>query len=308
MKRYIFGQRNGIYIIDLKKTVRLLKEACRFVRDTVADGGTVMMVGTKKQAQDTVLDEAKRCGAFYVNQRWLGGMMTNFQTIRARIDRLKELDGMIKDGSINQYKKKEAGTLTKERDRLLKFLGGIQDMTKPPDVVFVTDSRQEKIAVAESNKLGIPVVAIVDSNSDPDEIDYVIPGNDDAIRAIRLLTSKIADAVLEGREAYEERLKGGEVEQTAEQEMPVPTTEEAPVTEAPEEKKSEPARPAEATFEAPKAEEVVPAVEPPEKTAEKDAFAAPTAESKPVENKPESDDTHLVDSKDFVPDEEPKTE
>ena len=200
MAPYIFTDRNGIYIIDLQKTVRKVEEAYNFVKNLVADGGTILFVGTKKQAQDSVKEEAQRCGMFYVNQRWLGGMLTNFQTIRRRIDRLHELERMEENGSLQLLPKKEVAELMHEKERLEKFLGGIKEMRKLPGALFVIDPRKERIAVAEARKLGIPIVAIVDTNCDPDEIDYVIPGNDDAIRAVRLLTGKMADAVLEGRQ------------------------------------------------------------------------------------------------------------
>ncbi|MDK2887155.1 small subunit ribosomal protein S2 [Desulfofundulus australicus DSM 11792] len=200
MAPYIFTDRNGIYIIDLQKTVRKIEEAYNFVRNLAAEGGTILFVGTKKQAQESVKEEAERCGMFYVNQRWLGGMLTNFQTIRRRIERLHELERMEADGTLAVLPKKEVAELMHEKERLQKFLGGIKNMRKLPDAVFIIDPRKERIAVAEARKLKIPIVAIVDTNCDPDEIDYVIPGNDDAIRAVRLLTSKIADAVLEGRQ------------------------------------------------------------------------------------------------------------
>lgn len=204
MKTYIFGARNGIYIIDLQRTVRLFHTAYQFVAETVAAGESVLFVGTKQQARDTILEEARRCGMHFVNQRWLGGMLTNFKTIKLRIDRLKELDAMIEDGSINRFPKKEILQLQNERIKLEKNLGGIKDMTRLPGVMYVVDTHRENIAVLEANRLGIPVVAIVDTNCDPDLIDYLIPGNDDAIRAIRLITSKIADACVEGRERYME--------------------------------------------------------------------------------------------------------
>jgi len=204
MKEYIFTERNGIYIIDLQKTVRMVEEAYNFIRDTVANGETVLFVGTKKQAHDTVKEEAERCGEFYVNERWLGGMLTNFKTIRARIDRLKELEQRDADGSLDLLPKKEAAILRKELEKLRRFLGGIRDMHRLPGALFVIDPRKERIAVAEARKLGIPIVAIVDTNCDPDEVDYVIPGNDDAIRAIRLLTGVIADAVLEAKEGQQD--------------------------------------------------------------------------------------------------------
>jgi len=207
MKPYIFGARNGIYIIDLQKTVRLFKNAYNFVVEATKAGETVLFVGTKKQAQDSVSEEAQRCGMFYVNQRWLGGMLTNFTTVKQSIDRLKRLDSMVADGSIEAYTKKEALKLEKERQKLEKTLGGIKGMTRPPGVLFVIDPKNEEIAVCEAKKLGTQVVAIVDTNCDPDNINYVIPGNDDAIRAIRLLTSKVADAVIEGVQARDRQLQ-----------------------------------------------------------------------------------------------------
>jgi len=201
MKPYIFGARNGIYIIDLQKTVRYFKSAYNFVKESVKDGSTVLFVGTKKQAQDSVAEEAARCGMFYVNQRWLGGMLTNFATVKQSIDRLKRIDTMFEDGTIEAYTKKEQGKFEKDREKLQKTLGGIKGMHKVPGLIFVIDPKNEEIAIQEAKKLGIPVVAIVDTNCDPDPIDYVIPGNDDAIRAIRLLSSKMADAVLEGAQA-----------------------------------------------------------------------------------------------------------
>lgn len=204
MKPYIFTERNGIYIIDLQKTVKKIDEAYEFVRKLAANGGNILFVGTKKQAQDSVKEEATRCGMFYVNQRWLGGTLTNFQTIRKRINRLKEIEKMEEDGTFDVLPKKETLILTREKERLIKFLGGIKEMNKLPDALFVIDPRKENIAVSEARKLNIPVVAIVDTNCDPDEIDYVIPANDDAIRAVKLLTSKIADAVIEGKQGVVE--------------------------------------------------------------------------------------------------------
>ena len=204
MKPYIFGARNGIYIIDLQRTVRLFHTAYKFVVDSVATGETVLFVGTKQQARDTIAEEAQRCGMYYINQRWLGGMLTNFKTMKQRVDRLKELDAMVADGSINRFPKKEIVQLMKDREKLERNLGGIKEMTRLPGALFVVDTQRENIAVAEANRLGIPVVAVVDTNCDPDMIDYIIPGNDDAIRAIRLVTSKVADACNEGREHFAE--------------------------------------------------------------------------------------------------------
>src|SRR5690625_1307844 len=203
MKKYIFTERNGIYIIDLQKTVKKVEEAYNYVRELAANGGTLLFVGTKKQAQDSVRDEATRSGMFYVNQRWLGGTLTNFQTIRKRINRLKDIERMEEDGTFEVLPKKEVGELLKEKERLVKFLGGIKEMDRLPDAIFVIDPRKERIAIAEAHKLNIPIIGIVDTNCDPDEIDYVIPANDDAIRAVKLLTSKMADAILEVKQGEE---------------------------------------------------------------------------------------------------------
>ncbi|WP_407272175.1 30S ribosomal protein S2 [Radiobacillus sp. PE A8.2] len=200
MKKYIFTERNGIYIIDLQKTVKKVEEAYNYIKDVTADGGTVLFVGTKKQAQESVKEEAIRSGMYFVNQRWLGGTLTNFETIRKRISRLKDIKRMEEDGTFDVLPKKEVVGLLKEKERLVKFLGGIEDMKKIPDVLFIIDPRKERIAVAEAHKLHIPIVGIVDTNCDPDEIDYVIPANDDAIRAVKLLTGKMADAILESKQ------------------------------------------------------------------------------------------------------------
>src|SRR5207247_1890256 len=195
MKEYIFGERNGIYIIDLQKTQRLFKEAVKFVTQKGMDGASFMFVGTKRQAQDAVEEEAKRCGQFYVNQRWLGGLLTNFQTVQKSIQRLKDLEAMQTDGRYEKLTKKERIKLDRERQGLEKTLSGIKGMNRLPDSIFVIDVRKEEIAVAEANKLGIPVIAVVDTNCSPEGVDYVIPGNDDALRAVRLFASRIADAV-----------------------------------------------------------------------------------------------------------------
>ncbi len=200
MAEYIFTERNGIYIIDLQKTVRKVEEAYNFIRDTVADGETILFVGTKKQAQETIQEEAVRSGMFFVNQRWLGGMLTNFKTITSRIARLEEIEKMEEDGLFDVLPKKEVMELRKEQERLTRFLGGIRGMKTLPGAVFIVDPRKERIAVAEARKLGIPIVAVVDTNCDPDEVDYVIPGNDDAIRAVKLLTTTMANAVVEAKE------------------------------------------------------------------------------------------------------------
>jgi small subunit ribosomal protein S2 len=204
MKEYIFGERNGIHIIDLQKTLKLFREASRFVSSLAAEGKNVLFVGTKRQAQEAVAEEAQRCGMFYVHHRWLGGTLTNWTTLQKSIKRLKTLKAMIEDGRMAQLSKKEAARLDRELKGLLQNLAGVENMTALPDAMFVVDSNAEEIAVREARRMGVPVVAIVDTNCDPDVVDLVIPGNDDALRAIRLFTSKISDAVLEGRAAYEQ--------------------------------------------------------------------------------------------------------
>ena len=223
MARYIFTERNGIYIIDLQKTVKKLDEAYMFARDVAADGGSILFVGTKKQAGDSVKEEAERCGMHYVNARWLGGMMTNFNTIRRRINRLSQLRQMEEDGTFDLLPKKEVIKLNLEIEKLEKFLGGIKNMDKLPKALFIVDPRKERIAVAEAKKLGIPIIAIVDTNCDPDEIDYVIPGNDDAIRAVKLIAGAMASAVIEGRQGQEEAVE----ETAAEEEVAAEETEAA---------------------------------------------------------------------------------
>jgi len=212
MSRFIFTQRNGIHIIDLQRSVPLIETAYRFVRDTVASGGTVLFVGTKKQAQDAIREEATRAHQFYVNQRWLGGMLTNFATIKSRIDRLHELVEIRDNGTLEILPKREQAGLMDELERLEKYLGGISEMRGLPTAVYIVDTRKEHIAIAEARKLGVPIVAIIDTNCDPDEADYPIPGNDDAIRAVRLITNRIATAALEG---YEERRKAEVLEEEA---------------------------------------------------------------------------------------------
>lgn len=199
MKEYIFGERNGIYIIDLQKTLKLFKDAMRFVGEMAAQGKNVMFVGTKRQAQEAIAEEATRCGMYYINNRWLGGLLTNFLTVKGSIKRLRELETMSTEGTWGSRSKKEISRLERERKHLSQNLAGIKDMPGLPDLIFVVDSSKESIAVKEAKRLGIPVVGVVDTNCDPDEVDYVIPGNDDALRAIKLFTSKIADAVIEGR-------------------------------------------------------------------------------------------------------------
>jgi len=201
MKEFIFGERNGIYIIDLQKTLKMFKDASKFVQDSAAAGKVVLFVGTKRQAQDAIAEEAQRCGMFYVNQRWLGGLLTNWVTVQKSVKRLKELDEMAVDGRYELLPKKEVIKLERERKHLQANLAGIKNMNRLPDLIFVIDSNKEQIAVREARKLGIPVVAVVDTNCDPSEVDYVIPGNDDALRAIRLFASKIADSVVEGAQA-----------------------------------------------------------------------------------------------------------
>lgn len=206
MKEFIFGERNGIYIIDLNKTVKKYRDAEEFITNLAANGRTVLFVGTKRQAQDVISEEAQRCGMFYINQRWLGGLLTNFTTIQRSLGRLRDLEAMVTDGRYDTLSKKEISRNEKEKRKLLKNLGGIRNMSRLPDTVFVVDTRKEKIAVDEARKLKIPVVGVVDTNCDPDEVDYVIPGNDDALRAIRLFASKIADAVISGRGLRESRI------------------------------------------------------------------------------------------------------
>lgn len=210
MARYIFTERNGIYIIDLQKTVKKVDEAYNFVRDLAADGGTMLFVGTKKQAQESVKEEAERCGMYFVNERWLGGMMTNFQTIQKRVDRLRDLERMETEGVFEVLPKKEVAKLRHEMEKLERFLGGIKNMKKLPSALFVVDPRKERIAVAEARRLNIPIVGIVDTNCDPDEIDVVIPANDDAIRAVKLLTAKMADAIIEGQQGSMDEVEEAE--------------------------------------------------------------------------------------------------
>lgn len=262
MKPYIFGARNGIYIIDLQKTVRLFKRAYTFIQDTVAAGGGVLFVGTKKQAQDAVYEEASRCGQYYVNQRWLGGMLTNFSTIKQSIERLNQVGAILDKPEETNFTKKELVNLSRQYDKLNKNLSGIRVMRKPAAALFIVDPKKENIAVKEAKKLGIPIVAIVDSNCDPDEIDYVIPGNDDAIRAIRLFAAKIADACIEGKAMYEASLK----EDLGEAEVAAWTKAES--AEGAEEK------PAEEPAEQPPAEDLSTAPAPEEQKAETEASPA----------------------------------
>ena len=204
MAEYIFAERNGIYIIDLQKTVKKVEDAYQAIANIVKDGGEVLFVGTKKQAQDSIKEEAERCGMYYVNERWLGGMLTNFETIKTRIKKLAEIDAMIEDGTMDVLPKKEVAKLMKEKEKLDKNIGGIKEMKKIPDVMFIVDPRKEKIAVQEAHSLNIPIVAIVDTNCDPEEVDYVIPGNDDAIRAVELIAGRMADAVIESKQGEQD--------------------------------------------------------------------------------------------------------
>ena len=232
MKKYIFTQRNGIHILDLEQTVEMLNKACQFVRDTVARGENIILVGTKKQAKETIEGEAQRCGMFYVNQRWLGGMLTNFATIQARIDHLVRLEDRKARGQFDYLPKKEALKLDDEIARLNRQMGGFKEMTRFPGALFIVDPTKERIAVAEARRTGVPIVAIVDTNCDPDEIDYAIPANDDAVRAIKLITSKIADAVLAGKQARE-LAEAVEVAEMVSEEAEVPEILE-PLTFTPE--------------------------------------------------------------------------
>ena len=218
MAEYIYTERNGIYIIDLQKSVGKVDEAYNAVKDIVANGGSILFVGTKKQAQDSIKTEAERCGMYYVNERWLGGMLTNFKTIQSRIKRLKEIEAMQEDGTFDVLPKKEVIALKKEMDKLQKNLGGIKDMKKIPDAIFVVDPKKERICVQEAHTLGITLIGIADTNCDPEELDYVIPGNDDAIRAVKLIVSKMADAVIEANQGAEEAVaeEAAETEEAAE--------------------------------------------------------------------------------------------
>ena len=288
MARYIFAERNGIYIIDLQKTVRKVEESYSFLKNLVAGGGTVIFVGTKKQAQETVRVEAERCGMYYVNQRWLGGLLTNFATIKKRVQRLNSLEKMEIDGSFTGLPKKEIIKLGKERMRLEKYLAGIKHMKRVPDALFVIDSRKEKIAVNEARKLKIPVLGIVDTNCDPDDVDYIIPGNDDAIRAVKLLTMTMANAVLEGKQEAEFKLQSAQAaaekaEEPAETEVDEPAAEAAKVPAAKAAKKPAKGKakePAAKAVEKPVPEAPVlesPTEEPAEPTAKPEARAEKSA-------------------------------
>ncbi|MBE0425422.1 MAG: 30S ribosomal protein S2 [Nitrospirae bacterium] len=228
MKKYIFGERNGIYIIDLQKTVKGLEDAYNFIKNVAMTGAPTLFVGTKKQSQDAIQEESTRAGAYYVNHRWLGGMLTNFSTIKKSIEKLKKIETMKEDGTLDLLTKKEAAAIEKEGGKLDKYLSGIKEMPGLPGALFIVDPKKERIAVAEAKKLSIPIVAIVDTNCDPDEIDYVIPGNDDAIRAIKLITSRIADAVIEGKEALSKSIAEEEEKLSVEEKI---QQEEAEVSE-----------------------------------------------------------------------------
>ena len=228
MKKYIFTERNGIYIIDLQKTVKKVDEAYNFIKSVSEEGGKVLFVGTKKQAQESVKEEAERAGHYYVNQRWLGGILTNYKTISKRVKRISEIEKMEEDGTFDVLPKKEVVEIKKEYDRLIKFLGGIRDMKSMPQALFVVDPRKERNAIAEAHKLNIPIVGIVDTNCDPDEIDYVIPANDDAIRAVKLLTCKMADAIIEGQQGVSNE------DVAEEQNIDLNETEQAPKEESTE--------------------------------------------------------------------------
>lgn len=228
MKPYIFGARNGIYIIDLQKTVPLFQKAYQFLVQTVARGEKVLFVGTKKQAQDVLREEAVRCEQFYVNSRWLGGTLTNYRTVKASIERLRNIEKMESEGIFDRLTKKEVLQLTRERNKLEKSLGGIKEMVRIPGALFVIDTKKEHIAVAEAKKLGIPVVAVVDTNCDPDEIDYPIPGNDDAIRAIRIFLTKVADACIEGNAVHQKSLQESQQEQRAQRDKPAGSKDDKP--------------------------------------------------------------------------------
>ncbi len=246
MKPYIFAARNGIYIIDLQQTVKMYRSAYDFVKKAVSDGGSIIFVGTKKQSQTAIVEEAEKCGMFFVNHRWLGGTLTNFKTIKISIDKLKKLDALKEAGDYEGLTKKEIVMLERDRAKLERYLGGVKDMKGVPAAIFVIDTKKEKIAINEAKKLGVPVIAVVDTNCDPDDIDYIIPGNDDAIRAIRLFSAGIADACLEGKNAYEEKLRSEvEDEEIESTEEAVNAAEEVKAVETVTEVKSEGKKPEE---------------------------------------------------------------
>ena len=281
MKEFIFGERNGIYIIDLQKTLKMFKDASKYVQDLAAEGKTVLFVGTKRQAQDAISEEAQRCGMFYVNQRWLGGLLTNWVTVQKSVKRLKELDDMASDGRYELLPKKEVIKLERERKHLQANLAGIKSMNRLPDAVFVIDSNKEQIAVREARKLGIPVVAVVDTNCDPTEVDYVIPGNDDALRAIRLFTSKIAESIVEGVQAATDKQTG---ELAAAMQAGGEGAEAAP-TGFEEEGAEYPGEPSEAAMAMHTSGEEITMEEVMGKPRKRPAAASSSGESEPVESK-----------------------
>jgi small subunit ribosomal protein S2 len=283
MKKYIFGARNGIYIIDLQKTLRQFKESYRFIRELSASGGKIMFVGTKKQAQEAIFEEALRCGMPYVNHRWLGGMLTNFATIKKSVTRLKKYEAMEEEQNWGGLTKKEILNLTKEREKLSKFLEGIKDMGKLPEAMFVVDPKREEIAVKEARKLGIPIIAVVDTNCDPDMVDHVIPGNDDAIRSIRLFASKVADAVIEGQQLVGAG-EVGVVEAPAAEAAPAAASEAVPVEEPAKETMEEAAPEESPVEEAPDKETATEEAAPEEAPTEE---APETAEGNEVEEEKE---------------------
>lgn len=292
MKDYIFGERNGIYIIDLQKTQKLFRDALTYVQDFVAEKpkAKVLFVGTKRQAQDAIVEEAERCEQYYVNNRWLGGLMTNFKTVQNSIKRLKDIEAMSEDGRAEKLTKKERLGLEREHAKLMKNLAGIKDMNGLPDLLFVIDVRKEEIAVTEANKLGIPVVAVVDTNCSPDGVDYVIPGNDDALRAIRLFTSRVADAIIEGRNLATEGIS--EFQDADETDQPAETTEAKAEEPKAEEVKAEEPKAEEEKPEAPKAEEAKSEdKKPDEPKAEKDEAPEAKAEEPEKEKAAAAEDT-----------------
>ena len=296
MKEFIFGERNGIYIIDLQKTQKLFRDALAYVQDTLTEKPStkVLFVGTKRQAQDAIFEEATRCSQYYINNRWLGGLMTNYKTVQRSINRLKEIEAMKEDGRAEMLTKKERLQLDRELAKLMKNLAGIKDMGGLPDMLFVIDVRKEDIAIKEANRLGIPVVAVVDTNCSPEGVDYIIPGNDDALRAIRLFTSRVADSILEGQNVANEGMMGAEVEEAesteapkAEEAAPKADTPTAPVVEAPA-TKTEDAAPKEAAATKPaepKTDANVAAKPKEEEKAVEVKEAAPKTEEKPAESK-----------------------
>jgi small subunit ribosomal protein S2 len=290
MKEYIFGERNGIYIIDLQKTLKMFKDASKYVQEAAADGKVILFVGTKRQAQEAISEEATKCGMFYVNNRWLGGLLTNWVTVQKSVKRLKELDDMATDGRYELLPKKEVIKLERERKHLQANLAGIKNMNRLPDILFVIDSNKEQIAVKEARKLGIPVVAVVDTNCDPTEVDMVIPGNDDALRAIRLFTAKISESIAEGVQAA---MKSGELVQAAEG-----TAAHAPADSAPisydEEGKEYPGEPSEAEVSTPAESDEISMEQVLQQTAANKGRKNPQAASAPVDAAPDKVESHTV--------------